>query len=1113
MSKTHYSCAELAAFKLHGLPTSRQNWSDLVKREGWPYVEAPCAGGKCGIRREYAPPPAILKEIREQERIAAAVDAPALKLMRKLAADLAQLRADDDAAAATTAKDASARAGHDVLWGSLRTYLPGAQAYGDVTLLALRMKASNQLSAQSARRINVLGTRMLPIWDSITGWSAPAATRSIAWAAADICRAAYGGALPDSAIDLDALAALDVIWAARTDEFNAGFDQRVTFWEALSKVCRAGRCKPYIQGGIIRFARDAAASLPVAMFTPRNIVSGSFRTEYLLPSDDRADDVTVTYIEEDVWKPRTVACTLPGSASAKPAKISPFGITNRAQAWREGIYEAASNKYRTRIHTFETEMEGFILSPLDLIAISRDRPSWGQSGEILGYTALDVGGILELSEPIAFITGNHYLAARKRDGSMAGPWRVTAGADELHAVLAEAMTGFTPDTGTTRERTAFAFGPSTNYIKRARVLPDGLRVKGMHQVEIACVAEDDRVHDADSGTAPASSAGWTLPSTPTVPVVTGLLVMQGGTPESPVLAISWRPAPGALSYLVERSDDGVIWTGVGEFATTHITIAVLPGTIHLRVAGIGATRGAWATWADDAGSDVAPPSDVTGLALSEAFTGPALSVKWSAAARASSYTVAVWQGSTLVRSREVSVLNYSYTATDAIVDGLADIGRDLSIKVRATGNGTTSANWASVTINNPQIGALSGVQVFSLLASLLVKYNMPAAPDFAGVCVWASSTPGFTPGSTNLKYRGPNNPVTVDINPGEAWYLRIAAYDVWGEDGLTLSAELNSTTALIGADMIAAGTIIAGGAIIADGAITNAKIGAVIQSNSYVAGSSGWMINKNGTAEFRNITARGNIEATSLNAATGTFTGSLSAATGTFSGTLLAGTGSPDVSLGVTYTYTASQTITVPSGYDRMAIRVIGGGGGGGGSVGNNTEATYLHGAGGGAGSSNSVILNVTPGQTYALVIGPGGAGGAGGSHTYEASAGAAGGDTAVLYVVGASGGAGGAKAAIARYTDYVVTGAPTAGASSSFGAGGAVGANGDSPAAGGVGGTAAGGGGASSGASGTNWGAAGGNGGSGYAIIEYYQANAVVLRAEMVTLKAELTAQGHTLS
>ncbi|WWD15168.1 tail protein [Klebsiella phage MagicalPorter] len=51
-------------------------------------------------------------------------------------------------------------------------------------------------------------------------------------------------------------------------------------------------------------------------------------------------------------------------------------------------------------------------------------------------------------------------------------------------------------------------------------------------------------------------------------------------------------------------------------------------------------------------------------------------------------------------------------------------------------------------------------------------------------------------------------------------------------------------------------------ALIQDGSITNAKIGNVIQSNNYIAGEKGWMINKNGSAELREVTVRGTIYAT-----------------------------------------------------------------------------------------------------------------------------------------------------------------------------------------------------------------------------------------------------------
>lgn len=54
-------------------------------------------------------------------------------------------------------------------------------------------------------------------------------------------------------------------------------------------------------------------------------------------------------------------------------------------------------------------------------------------------------------------------------------------------------------------------------------------------------------------------------------------------------------------------------------------------------------------------------------------------------------------------------------------------------------------------------------------------------------------------------------------------------------------------------------------AVIKDGSISNAKIGNFIQSNNYVAGTTGWRIDKSGSAELSNATVRGNLYANNGN--------------------------------------------------------------------------------------------------------------------------------------------------------------------------------------------------------------------------------------------------------
>lgn len=57
----------------------------------------------------------------------------------------------------------------------------------------------------------------------------------------------------------------------------------------------------------------------------------------------------------------------------------------------------------------------------------------------------------------------------------------------------------------------------------------------------------------------------------------------------------------------------------------------------------------------------------------------------------------------------------------------------------------------------------------------------------------------------------------------------------------------------ITAGKLAASNVVTNSAQISDGIITNAKIGSVIQSSNYSAGSAGWIINKSGSAEFNGV--------------------------------------------------------------------------------------------------------------------------------------------------------------------------------------------------------------------------------------------------------------------
>ena len=283
---------------------------------------------------------------------------------------------------------------------------------------------------------------------------------------------------------------LNQIWTQRNDTFNAVFDQQVTVWEALTRVARCGRSITFMQGGIIRIVRDSKQTIPVALFSPRNIIKNSLKIKYLMPSDDTADSVTIEYFSNKTWKPDEITSTLPNSTTEQPAKIKLFGCTDKTQATREGKYLAAANRYRRKIISFKTELEGLIPNYGDLIAINHDMPSWGQGGEIININ----NKTLTLSEEMNWqAKTKHYIALRKKNGSISGPWPVTKGKQNNQVVLQQEL-DITPYTDNQQERTHFAFGIANNWGIMARVTAINPRAE---QVEISAVGENNLVHTAD----------------------------------------------------------------------------------------------------------------------------------------------------------------------------------------------------------------------------------------------------------------------------------------------------------------------------------------------------------------------------------------------------------------------------------------------------------------------------------------------------------------------------------------------------------------------------------------------------------------------------------------
>lgn len=258
------------------------------------------------------------------------------------------------------------------VWAGLKGYLVGFTVPTYTTLIAARIRANDDFNGFSANELFVEATRKLPTYDAVEEvWTTPVATRSIAWAAADILRNQYyGGQRSDNAYNLDWLTAYAPFWQDREDFFDAIFDRPWTLLAALTATLRCGRAHYVRVGGVIDFVRDEARDIKRAVFTPDNIVAGSLSRELIFFEPETPDSAYVQFLNADTWRMEEVLAYIPAIGNTKAINLDLFGITNRDHAWREGVTEVAANAYRNRERiVFTGDLEGKLLVRLDPILV------------------------------------------------------------------------------------------------------------------------------------------------------------------------------------------------------------------------------------------------------------------------------------------------------------------------------------------------------------------------------------------------------------------------------------------------------------------------------------------------------------------------------------------------------------------------------------------------------------------------------------------------------------------------------------------------------------------------------------------------------------------------
>ena len=690
-------------------------------------------------------------------------------------------------------------------WEGCRAFIRTKQDFGDVTLLAVKVQASNNLNDTSRNKFNVRLKSKSWSYSKGTGLWTIQQTRSPVWAACDILISKYGKFMATSYLDADRIADLAAEIKDEDIYFDGTFDQQGTVWQSIVDCLMSSRCRPNLPGSLFSIVRDSPMSLPTLCLNGHNIIKDSVKVNHEFSKIRDNDGMEVEYVDPVSWERKTVMCLIGYDKGTNPERVRLPGCKNRNAAYRWGMYARATKVYQRTNVTVSTGLEGATVTFGDLVAMQHDLLPNEEiiipehTGRIAGL-AYHSGATTIIPLPFApFFEPAvvHRIALRGRDGSMLGPFICTAGVGNT-VVINALLVVDEINTDDNEEAATYFFGPTGKEVALFKII--GITPGEYGIVNLTLSPYDERLYTFGALTAPPENTNFDDPIAVSTPVVTGLEVTQLPQTLEEVTA-KWTPALGAIDYIVEmRYSTQTAFKRIVQVPFSSTKLIVKPGYLHVRVAAVGVRKGPWAYWEGNIGVPATIPYKSELPFVSEEFTGSTLYLAVEATPLATSYKWKAYIGATLISTTTTTLPNFSYASKTAKADAVAaatTLQRTMSFTVtgsNAIGDGPPSD---ALLLTNPAPDAPTGlaanpVQTIDLTKRCIFTWDPSDDIDIESYRLHISTTIGFTPDPSNLVASTLGLAAEAIIPTGVLHYYRVGAKDRWGDD-VTYSGEVSIT--------------------------------------------------------------------------------------------------------------------------------------------------------------------------------------------------------------------------------------------------------------------------------------------------------------------------------
>ena len=342
-----------------------------------------------------------------------------------------------------TADSTDTKINDEVTLETMKAYLinndvtgDGFIQYGDLTLMAVKIKATEGVSSRGQFKVKVKGQR-----DGLTNLKS---IMEYIWTSEN------GGRQNISDIDLP---------ITMTETYNAVIDNRTTVYKALQSVATAKRYNVFPSFNIITARKDEPQAVRTMLFNETNMVKDSLRITTNSKDETDYDGVRVVYKDADTFEDRYATYPIDSSF---PESKDLDGITDPTFAAQQAEFLYKQDRFRNVKYVFDTELDGHVPSLFSRVGITHPTISASQSGIIVDFT-LDT---VTLNETVKESYINPKIMFRSRTGQTSSLYtitNITGRTLTIDVSLNPLPTDFY--IGDDEQKTVYALGESVEYVK------------------------------------------------------------------------------------------------------------------------------------------------------------------------------------------------------------------------------------------------------------------------------------------------------------------------------------------------------------------------------------------------------------------------------------------------------------------------------------------------------------------------------------------------------------------------------------------------------------------------------------------------------------------------